>query len=846
MIYLLFLTPYLLLKGFSFDPKTNELGKRAEVKSVVEFSESKVYLLQFKNPLDRNQLEELYSRAEILGYIPEFAYAVRFKNYSDFEYYYNKFIAGDKEVNFLGKFLPEFKVSPLAGKKSHNPDSPYRDAIDRGLRPFLIQLYPGTDPEQFVKKISVYGEIKDISRGIFFDRIEIWASPDVLYSIAMEDEVEYIWEKDDEVMFNYRHRQVTQSGAVRDTVMYKQGIKGNGERVAIMDSGLDQQSCFFSRNGKVISYKAYGGGDTKACDYSQDFSHGTHVAGTVAGWLNGTNHKYDGVAYQAGIVFQDIKPNSTCGTGYVYPPNDLTNAFQDAYNRGARVHTNSWGGGNGTYENYCQDQDAFIYANPDFIVLFAMGNSGNQGMGDEAAAKNNLGIGASGMPGENSFNGRANYSSVGPTQDGRIKPDVMNVAGSGNQNDDSTWTWSALSYYSQNPDCYIAGSVGTSMATPGAAGAVVLLQEYFKEGHHPDYGNYTPTASLLKATLVAGADILSNNVVDNNVGWGRINLDYACEFAGETRDLAFAEDVLNGTGDSLVYSLEVVSSSEPLKVVLCWIDPAAAPNSDPALINDLDLKVIDPNNNYYTGNNFKNGQSRRNNTSWDRLNNIEVVYVTNPTPGIWKVVVKGYNIALLSQPGKNQILKQAQDFSVAVTGDLGAFQLGEEESYFVALPLSEGIKLRARGLYRNGDVVLKRDGAIVYTGKTMNGKFEYIDKEVRENKSYTYSLISISPSGLKKTFGPVVVTYSGIPLSLNVPSVNGKRFKVMFSVPSNGNIELSLFDMSGRKIRNLINNTLESGYYNMEFNGMKLKSGVYILMLRHNGEVKKTKVTLFK
>ncbi len=844
MIYFLFLTPYLFLKGFSFDPRASEMGKRAEIKSVSEFSEGKVYILQFKNPVSKINLQELYSRAEILGYIPEFAYAVRFKSYSDFEYYYNKFVAGNEEINFLGKFLPEFKISPLAGKKPHNPDSPYREAIERNLRPFLIQLYPGKDPEQFANKISVYGEIKDISRGIFFDRIEIWASPDVLYLIAMEDEVEYIWEKDDEIMFNYRHREVTQSGTLRDTVIYKRGIKGSGERIAIMDSGLNTKSCFFSRAGKVVSYNAYGGGDLQAC-VDPNFSHGTHVAGTAAGWNTGTNHKYDGVAYQAGIVFQDIKPNSTCNNGYVYPPNDLTNAFQDAYNRGARVHTNSWGGGNGTYDNYCQDQDAFIYTNPDFIVLFAMGNSGNAGMGDQAAAKNNLGIGATGMPKENSFNGRTTYSSVGPTQDGRIKPDLMNVAGSGSNNNDSTWTWSAYSY-STSSHCYIAGAVGTSMATPGAAGALVLLQEYFKEGYHPEYGNYAPTASLLKATLISGTDILSNNVVDVNVGWGRVNLEYACEFAGETRDLAFAENGLTGTGDSLVYSLQVVSPSEPLKVVLCWIDPAAAPNSDPALINDLDLKVIEPDGDYYTGNNFRNGQSRRNNISWDRLNNVEAVYVSNPPTGYWKVIIKAYNIALLSQPGKNEILKQAQNFSVAVTGDLGSFQLGEEEAYFVALPISEGIKLKAVGLYKNGDVVLKRDDAIIYTGKTEDGKFEYIDKEVKRNKSYTYLLISISPSGTKKTFGPIEVTYSGIPLTLKVIPGNNNPFKVVFSLPSSGDIELSLFDISGRKIRSLINNTLEPGYYSMQFDEANLKSGVYILMLKHKGEIKKSRLTLFK
>ncbi|MEL7362380.1 MAG: S8 family serine peptidase, partial [Bacteroidota bacterium] len=151
-------------------------------------------------------------------------------------------------------------------------------------------------------------------------------------------------------------------------------------------------------------------------------------------------------------------------------PQNLNNLFTPAYAAGARVHTNSWGAPvAGVYNANSRHVDQFMWNNRDMLILFSAGNSGNDFNGDgvidadsigaPGTAKNCLTVGASEnnrpngstpAPGldidwdewrsrgrivwpnlgpaghvSDDVEGMAAFSSRGPTDDGRIKPDVV-------------------------------------------------------------------------------------------------------------------------------------------------------------------------------------------------------------------------------------------------------------------------------------------------------------------------------------------------------------------------------------------------------------------------------------
>ena len=140
--------------------------------------------------------------------------------------------------------------------------------------------------------------------------------------------------------------------------MTAQGVNlfGQGQIVGVADSGLDTGSLgTISADfaGRIVSTYALG----RTNNWSDPSAHGTHVAGSVLG--NGVNsgsnpatHTYAasfaGVAPEAQLVFQSLQDPSG-GLGGI--PDDLNDLFQVAYNDGARIHTNSWGGPTGSAGN---------------------------------------------------------------------------------------------------------------------------------------------------------------------------------------------------------------------------------------------------------------------------------------------------------------------------------------------------------------------------------------------------------------------------------------------------------------------------------------------------------------
>ncbi len=516
-----------------------------------------------------------------------------------------------------------------------------------------------------------------------------------------------------------------------DPAWHELGLYGQGQIVAVADTGLDVgdlQALSADFGGRVRQTFALG----RTGDWSDPNGHGTHVTGSVlgSGVLSGSDpatHQYDGsfsgVAPEAELVFQSLL-DSEGGLGGL--PNDLRDLLQQAYDAGARIHTNSWGANfflkpltrflsAGRYTAESAQVDDFIWSHPDMVVLFAAGNDGvdyfsGSGGGLEfpppdgvvdpgslaspSTAKNVITVGASeglrsigghaeepwgneedllsavmgysytaepiasDVPSDNA-DGMAPFSSRGPSNDGRIKPDV--VAPGTNILSARSHAPGAEDLFGPYNENYVFCS-GTSMATPLVAGVVTLIRQWYVDRQ----GVSSPSAALIKATLINGAMDISpgqfgagpkQDVPDawpNPVtGWGRVNLAASID-PGGGREVWF-QDVAAGmeTGQEATFARYAGASGEPLRVTLVWTDPPGpiepeglylpglTDSPPPGLVNDLDLVVEGPDGRRFLGN---MGDAA------DRLNNVEAVRVPNPVAGEYRIVVRAHQVSLGPQP----------------------------------------------------------------------------------------------------------------------------------------------------------------------------------------------------
>ena len=431
-------------------------------------------------------------------------------------------------------------------------------------------------------------------------------------------------------------------------------LDGSGEIIAVADTGLDHDHGDF---GNRVDAKVDMVGDGSTAD--TDSGHGTHVACTVLG--DGSRGGYRGVASGANLYFQAMEHDAS-GNMYSASINYLINT---AYNSGARTHTNSWGSqdtsSNGQYTSDSEDvddranyYDRYYNGRQGMSIIFAAGNDGPDpgSVGPPSTAKNSLTVGMhqarySGAP-DTIMSG----SGRGPTDDGRIKPDVLAPGGyvrscrAQEAQDTSGSTWNSQWYLEYT---------GTSMATPNAAGAAALVREYLTEiALRPE-----PQGALVKALLVLGAeDVGSRNIPNNNEGWGRINLENTLSPSGNRGIWVDDRSVLSNSGAVKTYSFEVDQSGYSFKTVLTWSDERGSRFSQKQLVNDLDLEVEAPDGTLYLGNVFASGKSQVGGTR-DSVNNLEVVLIDVASVGTWTVRVKD-----TSHSGST-----SQPFAIAISGN---------------------------------------------------------------------------------------------------------------------------------------------------------------------------------
>ncbi len=593
---------------------------------------------------------------EILSYIPDNALLVRMDNSAKGR------VEAVNGNQWTGIYQPAYKISPeLDGR--HGEVTVNIDIFDGGNNGPAVRLLKDNG-----------GTIISVVRNDNINKIVAKFDASLMGDLASFPDVSWMSEGVQNKIVNDGSVLIAQSGVPpTSAIIHGYGIQGQGQVVAIGDSGLaeglgatDVDHDNFNGGGydvgsgdKVLDYYVPGDADGALGDEAGASYHGSHVAGTVLGdgapYGAYTTASYDGHAYMAQVIFQDMGREDDPATPvvneveFIYSPTDSYNdMFFITEEAGAKFHTNSWGGGFG-YMSDAQQEDLYMWDSQDYTILFAAGNDGAADtVGSQAELKNGFAVASLSATGTS----LSSFSSRGPAVDGRIKPDIafcgesiMSVDGGGG----------------------FQSMQGTSMATPGVAGNLALVRQYYTEGWYPtgaeiSANGFNPSAALIKATVLNGGNDISSSRPDFSQGWGRLNLDDSLYFSGDAMNV-FAHDNLEGmvTGDYIDFPIGVDSGALDFTATVVWTDYPGNPTAAKMLVNDLGLLVMGPGGTQWRGNNHAGGYSQATGTSnnYDSLNNVEDVRINNPAAGTYVVRVSAENIAM-----------GPQNFAVVISGAL--------------------------------------------------------------------------------------------------------------------------------------------------------------------------------
>ena len=684
--------------------------------------EAGYFIVQFRGPVQPAWKEQVTAvGGELLDYIPDFAFKVRMTNAQADR------VAQLGSVNWVGVFQPAYKLgSTLPAEGTHL----FKVRIERGV--------PTGPVAEAVARAGV--EIIRQSG----DLLIVAVDASRLSAVARITDVAWI----EHYVLPQTENEYGGGVIIKANTANANGYDGSTQIVAVADTGIGNGSPTGAHrdipSSRVQAIFDWPGVSDSCFDavsdgpQDVDSGHGTHTAASVLSG-GGPGGEGRGTAPAAKLVFQAVEDygiaKGICrwiyGNGYYLLglPDDLRDLFQQAYNAGARIHSNSWGASvAGEYNANSFETDDFMWNNPDMLVTTSAGNAGidsnsdgvvdDDSIGSPATAKNILTVGASENDRQGNWNcdaglsyttcasqggqntiftygaawgsdfpvnplkddpaaGNAQqmaaFSSRGPTDDGRIKPDIVAPG---------TYVLSGYSdMYQQGYDpspnprnnawqydgwgfplnAFYKYMGGTSMSNPLAAGGAAVVRDFYKKAH-----GFDASAALVKATLINSAvDMLDENndgvndnafpIPNNHEGWGLVNLANATDGSHQ-----FVEGAGLATNGTATYQYSVASAGSPFKVTLVWTDYPGSTTAAKALVNDLDLVVTAPNGATYRGNVFSGGWSTTGGSA-DRTNNVENVYVQSAAAGTWTVQVSGFNAPNGPQP-----------FALVVDGVFGA------------------------------------------------------------------------------------------------------------------------------------------------------------------------------
>ena len=450
-----------------------------------------------------------------------------------------------------------------------------------------------------------------------------------------------------------------------------------------------------------LSHVEFGGRLTQQDNNNTLSDHTTHLAGTMA--ASGVNPQIRGMAYKAKLSVwnytDDLAEMAQAArtmlvSNHAYGP--VTGWFNNPDRPGNDPNTKWewWGTPSinpsedyrfGFYDDKARDLDKLAFNSPYYLVVKSADNkrtengptsgatyflknsnqtstvvrSKNDGydvIPTDANAKNILTIGAADATFSNSQLAGfkvADFSGWGPTDDGRIKPDLLGIG------------TNIISSIASSNNAYATYS-GTSMATANVSGSLFLLQELY----------YTQNksfmrSSTLKALALHTAEKPNGGTSPNyEYGWGLLNAEKAAKvlLSIDLSHIISERTLKNGE----TVSQKIISAGTvPLVATICWSDPESTPSAvssklindrKPKLVNDLDIRIVDESNAdivWYPWILDPNNPSKPATTGNNIRDNVEQIYIPQPTEG------KVYTITVRH---KNTLLNSGQPYSLIISG----------------------------------------------------------------------------------------------------------------------------------------------------------------------------------
>lgn len=403
------------------------------------------------------------------------------------------------------------------------------------------------------------------------------------------------------------------------------------------------------------------GADLKVWDYNNDNSEisaaspnlliSNHSYGYQAGWVyDSTKNKWQWWGNDAISTLEDYK--------FGYYDSNAQALDKIAFNAPYYLITKS--AGNSRSENgpdFTKGEYYYLKNTKDSSNIIRSKNDAYDIISTTGTAKNILTVGAiesiQQTPNLASDLRVSNFTSWGPTDDGRIKPDIMGVG----TDILSTSNTSNAAYTTLD---------GTSMSSPQVAGSLFLLQQLYNRLNN---GKFMRSATL-KGLVIHTAMDFGPVGPDYQSGWGLLNAESAAKVIQNT-DKTQAIRELSLSNGTLYTEKLIASGAGNISVTLSWTDPegnvlplvaSSLNNRTPRLVNDLDIKIQDSKGTYLPFTLDPENPSALAKTGVNNLDNIEKIIIHQSIPG---------ETYTLSINHKGTLKNNLQDFSLILSGIAG-------------------------------------------------------------------------------------------------------------------------------------------------------------------------------
>jgi hypothetical protein len=714
----------ILLNAARIDTTTSQAI--ALEKPVASFTGKRLHLVQFAAPVKPEWYRKMEDTGvEVVTFIPNNAYLV-YGNHGSLERL-QKLNDSSEYLQWDGAYLDDYKIDPsmrrLSGQAVQEPAVLYAIQLvaDPGANSSTLGLLDQLKSEPIKSQFDILNYRNVIVRLGPAAVKTVAARPDVIsiqpYIVPTKQD-----ERQDQILVGNLTGNVPTPGNYL-TFLAGKGFTqaqftSSGFAVDVSDSGIDDATASPNHFGlwvqgivgstsRVVYNRLEGtpnaGSTLQGCD-----GHGTLDAHIVAGYNDLTAAPHADVAgFRYGL---GVAPFVRVGSSVVFDPHNWTfpsfpSLQSKAYNDGARISTNSWGDNTrGGYNLDSQAYDALTRdaqptgspfpqaGNQQMVMLFANGNAGSGGsqtVGAPATAKNVISVGAaenvhpfgdSSDAAADSANDIPNFSSRGPTADGRKKPDIMapgtHITGGVAQEANPGVNGTALAcfdgsgvsggpggsnFFPLGGQQFYTASNGTSHSCPAVAGGAALVRQHFINKLIGEASPAMTKAYLMNSARYMTGTGANDTLWSNNQGMGEMNLGVAFDSVPRILRDQLPGEMFTASGQTRAYIGTIADVTKPFRVTLGWTDAPGSTVGD-TFRNDLDLSVT-AGGNTYRGNVFAGAYSSTGGAA-DPRNNVESVAIPAGVSGAFTVLITAASINSDGVPNIGGALDQ--DFALVI------------------------------------------------------------------------------------------------------------------------------------------------------------------------------------